>query len=119
MEINPSKSNFIAYKNHGKKPVYTRVLHQTLKVSNGELSPLKTESFYKYLGVKFENGNKKHAKTNLMNTVDTNIDIIDKMNITGPQKIWLYNVFFVSKMSWQLMVTQFSKTFISDLQRKC
>jgi hypothetical protein len=71
---------------------------------------------FKFLGVKIYHDMKQDKIREAIKAKFTNMfEVVDKDKITGPMKIWIYEFFISSKMSWDLMMYDTPVSFNKEL----
>ena len=86
-----------------------------LYINNKIVKPIKKDSSFLYLGrnFNFKMDNEKH-KEFLLNTLNTLMDEIDALPLHPRNKIKLYQLYVLSKISWHLTVADLSDTWVKQ-----
>ena len=84
---------------------------QKLYLDNALVPPVKLDDCFTYLGrhFHFKMTDNKH-KSELIETVTEQIEIIDKLPLHPKDKLILYQQLTLSKISWHLTTTNISNT---------
>lgn len=85
-------------------------------VNPSEKDPFKANHF-KFLG-RWINPmvNEKDIKTKITSLFFNDIEIIQKSNVNGFMKLWLYQFYALSHLSWPFMINDLDKSFSLELQ---
>ena len=86
-----------------------------LYLDNALVPPANVDDCFTYLGSHFDfkMSDNKH-KSELIETITDQIEIIDKLPLHPKNKLKLYKQWTLSKVSWYLTVTKVSNTWIKN-----
>ena len=126
MKAKPSKCKSLAQKkfdNRYPNKVYAAAQTTTysaydplLKISGKELEFIR-DNHFKYMG-RFIQADCEESKirSHIQVTLKEWLDIIDKSIVGDNMKLWLYNIYVLSKISWWLIACYLTLSFVEHLQ---
>lgn len=87
-----------------------------LTISTQQIQYLSPDIDFKYLG-RFVNtrSSEINSRQCLSELLSSLLDITDKQLLPGPAKLWLYNHFVITKISWPLLILDLSLSFVKKL----
>ena len=74
---------------------------------------------FKYLGRSFQaNGKEDIVLDSLVENLEHNLSRVDDTKLLGPMKMWIVDQFVVSKLSWSLMIHNFSDLAVTKIHER-
>ena len=124
MKAKPPKCRSLSFRvfrngmHHDYTPVSdTRYSAYDPKLSiSGEIIPFLGDEPFKFLGRKITSKKDRHGRDEIQESLRGYLEITDRVNITGPMKLWLYNNFIIALITWPLTVYDLPISFAGDLK---
>ena len=92
---------------------YNTIQNTKLYLDNVPVPPVKLDDCFTYLGHHFEMTDDKH-KSELIETITDQIEIIDKLSLHPKNKLKLYQQWTFPKISWNLTINKISNTWMKN-----
>ena len=83
---------------------------------SGQSIPFLGDEPFKFLGRKLSTKKESHNRAEIREHFINNLELVDKANITGPMKMWLYNNYIVAFITWPFMVYDLPISFGEELK---
>jgi len=127
LKLKPPKCRSLAFrsftKDHPKfSPHFKHLKYSAydplLAVSGKQIDFIRDDPF-KYLGVKvYADFSLLKVRQETSEKLHSHLVLVDDTKLEGWMKLWLYNHYIVTKLSWFLMVYDFSFSFVSSLEKE-
>ena len=127
LKLKPIKCRSLAFrsftKEHAKFTPHFKHLKYSafdpqLVVSGKQIDFIRDDPF-KYLGVKvYADFSISKIKEETIEKLQSLLALVDGTKLVGWMKLWLYNHYIVTKLSWFLMMYDFSFSFVSSLEKQ-
>ena len=74
------------------------------------------KSAFKFLGKQITaNVSDKAARDKVQEELESAVEKIDKLLLTGSQKMWIFDTVLMSRVSWDLLIHDMSPSFVAVL----